>query len=289
MPPTTSPDSSPRAPMRHPKFCHQIHAPPVSHAETHATTGLHVLPRAPTRLILQKLWADPRPTRPLGPPKLCVASSKGIIIVLLYVDDMIITSSDLNGIYILKEDLNHHFEMEDLGTLSYLIGLEVFTASNGYYLSQVKYAFDLLSRAGLTDSKTTSTPLEPNRRSSGGDFNNFHYMRRARHWRIIWKVRIEEPLFTYGAGVTRWEVVWTSDVEPTCLIKNLMHQVAVLLSQNAGGEISLAMMSLKRGVMLALKILLHGVQTIQDQSEVKRKGGEVGNKVIEMVMEVNLI
>ncbi|KAK3013077.1 hypothetical protein RJ639_009916 [Escallonia herrerae] len=60
------------------------------------------------------------------------------------------------------QDLNHHFEMKDLGTLSYFLGLEVSTASNGYYLSQAKYAFDLLSRASLTDSKIASTPLEPN-------------------------------------------------------------------------------------------------------------------------------
>ncbi|KAK3023275.1 hypothetical protein RJ639_044246 [Escallonia herrerae] len=70
--------------------------------------------------------------------------------------------SDLDGIYILKQDPNHHFEMKDLGILSYFLGLEVFTASDGYYLSQAKYASDLLSCVGLTDSKTASSPLEPN-------------------------------------------------------------------------------------------------------------------------------
>ncbi|KAK3023310.1 hypothetical protein RJ639_044532 [Escallonia herrerae] len=89
-------------------------------------------------------------------------SAQCMILVLLYVDDMIITGNDLDGISILKQDLNHHFEMKDLGTLSYFLGLEVFTASDRYYLSQGKYASDFLSRAGLTDSKTASTPLEPN-------------------------------------------------------------------------------------------------------------------------------
>ncbi|KAK3011210.1 hypothetical protein RJ639_011743 [Escallonia herrerae] len=45
-------------------------------------------------------------------------SAQGIILVLLYVDDMIITGSDIDGISILKQDLNHHFEMKDLGTLA---------------------------------------------------------------------------------------------------------------------------------------------------------------------------
>jgi hypothetical protein len=52
--------------------------------------------------------------------------------------------------------------MKDLGTLSYFLGLEVTSSSNGYYLSQAKYASDLLSKAGLTDTKTVSTPLELN-------------------------------------------------------------------------------------------------------------------------------
>jgi hypothetical protein len=52
--------------------------------------------------------------------------------------------------------------MKDLGTLSYFLGLEVTSFSDGYYLSQAKYASDLLSKAGLTDSKTVSTPLELN-------------------------------------------------------------------------------------------------------------------------------
>ncbi|KAL5862148.1 hypothetical protein ACOSQ3_003431 [Xanthoceras sorbifolium] len=52
--------------------------------------------------------------------------------------------------------------MKDLGTLSYFLGLEVNSSFDGYYLSQVKYASDLLTKAGITDNKTVSTPLEYN-------------------------------------------------------------------------------------------------------------------------------
>ena len=52
--------------------------------------------------------------------------------------------------------------MKDLGTLSYFLGLEVTSSSDGYCLSQAKYASDLLSKASLTDSKTVSTLLEFN-------------------------------------------------------------------------------------------------------------------------------
>ena len=52
--------------------------------------------------------------------------------------------------------------MKDLSTLSYFLGLEVTSSSDGYYLSQAKYASDLLSKAGITDNKTVSTPFEYN-------------------------------------------------------------------------------------------------------------------------------
>jgi hypothetical protein len=75
---------------------------------------------------------------------------------------MIITSDDTAGIRDLQKFLSQQFEMKDLGTLSYFLGLEVTSSSDGYYLSQAKYASDLLSKASLTDSKTISTPLELN-------------------------------------------------------------------------------------------------------------------------------
>lgn len=89
-------------------------------------------------------------------------TTKGCILLLLYVDDMIITGDDKDGIRDLKSFLNQHFEMKDLGHLSYFLGLEVTSASDGYCLTQAKYATDLLSRAGLTDSKIVPTPIEAN-------------------------------------------------------------------------------------------------------------------------------
>ena len=72
-------------------------------------------------------------------------SDHGITLFLLYVDDMIITSDDVQGIQDLKRFLGQHFEMKDLGPLSYFLSLEVSSSSNGYYLTQFKYTSDLIS------------------------------------------------------------------------------------------------------------------------------------------------
>ena len=75
---------------------------------------------------------------------------------------MIITGNDSVGIRSLQHFLSQHFEMKDLGTLSYFLGLEVTSSSDGYYLFQAIYAFDLLSKAGIINNKTVSIPLEYN-------------------------------------------------------------------------------------------------------------------------------
>ena len=89
-------------------------------------------------------------------------TDKGTILLLLYVNDMIITGDDLNGIQELKNFLSQQFEMKDLGHLRYFLGLEITHSTDGLYIIQAKYASELLSRAGLTDSKTVDTPVELN-------------------------------------------------------------------------------------------------------------------------------
>jgi hypothetical protein len=75
---------------------------------------------------------------------------------------MIITGDDTVGICNLQKFLCQQFEMKDLGSLSYFFGLEVSSDSTGYYLSQAKYTYDHLSRAGITDCKTVDSSLETN-------------------------------------------------------------------------------------------------------------------------------
>ena len=69
---------------------------------------------------------------------------------------MIITGNDLNGIQELKDFFSQQFEMKDLGHLNYFLGLKITHSTDGLYVTQAKYASDLLSRAGLTDIKTRS-------------------------------------------------------------------------------------------------------------------------------------
>ncbi|WVZ56848.1 hypothetical protein U9M48_007320, partial [Paspalum notatum var. saurae] len=83
-------------------------------------------------------------------------SPRGHTLILLYVDDMLITGDDLEYIAFVKACLNEQFHMSDLGSLNYFLGIEVSSIPDGYYLSQRKYIQDILDRVRLT----VDTPMD---------------------------------------------------------------------------------------------------------------------------------
>ncbi|WVZ61780.1 hypothetical protein U9M48_011597 [Paspalum notatum var. saurae] len=89
-------------------------------------------------------------------------SSRGRTLLLLYVDDMIITGDDPQFIAFVKARLSEQFLMSDLGSLRYFLGIEISSTPEGFYLSQEKYIQSLLDRASITDHKTEETPMELN-------------------------------------------------------------------------------------------------------------------------------
>ncbi|KAE8735856.1 Detected protein of unknown function [Hibiscus syriacus] len=85
-----------------------------------------------------------------------------LAIVIVYVDDLIITDDDKAEILQMKENLSVHLQMKELGQLKHFLGLEVDRTHEGIFLCQQKYAKDLLKRFGMLECKSTSTPMEPN-------------------------------------------------------------------------------------------------------------------------------
>ena len=89
-------------------------------------------------------------------------STSGIILLVVYVDDIVITGSDSVGISALKSFLHTQFHTKDLGELKYFLGVEVMRSKKGILLSQRKYVLDLLTETGKLGAKPCSAPMTPN-------------------------------------------------------------------------------------------------------------------------------
>ena len=84
--------------------------------------------------------------------------SNNIMVLLLYVDDIILTGNNPSTLDKFIHSLAKEFEIKDLGPLHYFLGLEVSLVDNGLHLTQTKYILDLLKRSHMTECKPSSTP-----------------------------------------------------------------------------------------------------------------------------------
>ncbi|PRQ53440.1 putative RNA-directed DNA polymerase [Rosa chinensis] len=82
------------------------------------------------------------------------------LLVLIYVDDLIITGDNAEEIELLKQSLRNRFAIKDLGILKYFLGIEMATSHKGLFLNQRKYVLDLLQDADMKDCKPARTPLD---------------------------------------------------------------------------------------------------------------------------------
>ncbi|GJY31750.1 retrovirus-related pol polyprotein from transposon TNT 1-94 [Tanacetum coccineum] len=87
-------------------------------------------------------------------------SNKGVFLALLvYVDDIIITSNNLSKIETFKVFLKYKFMIKDLGKLKYFLGIEVIDTDKDICLNQRKYVLDLLSEYSMLACKPVNIPL----------------------------------------------------------------------------------------------------------------------------------
>ena len=83
------------------------------------------------------------------------------VILFLYVDDLFLTGEEELITYA-KRRLSTKFKMKDLGMMHYLLGMEVLKREYGIFLSQGKYAVDILKRFRMLECKEIPTPMAYN-------------------------------------------------------------------------------------------------------------------------------
>jgi len=76
-------------------------------------------------------------------------SSHGTLILLLYVDDIILTGSHSSLFSSVIAALSQEFDLTDLGPLHHFLGLQISYLPSGLLVSQTSYITDLLDRVDL--------------------------------------------------------------------------------------------------------------------------------------------
>ncbi|KAG8491216.1 hypothetical protein CXB51_014346 [Gossypium anomalum] len=125
-----------------------------------AMYGLKQAPRA---------WFE----KSLSEPTLFVKKSKEetLLIVSIYVDDLLVTGSKDVIIDEFKAQMQEAFDMTDLGTMTYFLGMKVNQSDRGIFISQQAFALKILDKFGMQNCKPVRTPMAQSEKlSSIGDY-----------------------------------------------------------------------------------------------------------------------
>lgn len=83
-----------------------------------------------------------------------------ITLVLVYVDDLLISANCSSSIVSLKALLCKTFHMEDLGSLTYFLGMEIHRDESGIFMCQKKYTLDIIKECGISNARPVLLPMD---------------------------------------------------------------------------------------------------------------------------------
>ena len=86
----------------------------------------------------------------------------GTLIVVVYVDDLLVTGTSAHSIQVFKREMATKFDMSDLGRLTYYLGIEVCQGKEGITLKQDRYARKILEECGMDACNSTTVPMDFN-------------------------------------------------------------------------------------------------------------------------------
>ena len=101
-----------------------------------------------------------------------------------------------------REVMTRNFEMIDMGLMSYFLGLEVLQGADGIFISQKKYAADMLKKFQMASCTPIKTPVEArlqlNKHGNGEFVSPTHYRSLVGSLRYLTSTR---PDIFFGVGI----------------------------------------------------------------------------------------
>ncbi|GJV61332.1 ribonuclease H-like domain-containing protein [Tanacetum coccineum] len=151
---------------------------------------------------------------------------------LLYVDDIILIASSQMLLQGIIDSLHQEFSLTDLGSLNYFLGISVTHDSSGIFLSQRKYATEILESTHMVGCNPSRTPV--NTESKLGDDGDpvCLYMHDPQEPHFLALKRI--LLYVRGTfWIMRCKAEYrgvANDVPKTCWLRNLLRRLHTPLS-----------------------------------------------------------
>jgi hypothetical protein len=138
-----------------------------------ALYGLKQAPRAWYECLRDFLISNAFKVGKADPTLFTKTCNGDLFVCQIYVDDIIIGSTNQKSCEEFSRVMMQKFEMSMMGELNYFLGFQVKQLKEGTFISQTKYTQDLLKRFGMKDAKPAKTPMGTDRHldlNKGGKF-----------------------------------------------------------------------------------------------------------------------
>ncbi|RVW54645.1 Retrovirus-related Pol polyprotein from transposon RE1 [Vitis vinifera] len=115
-----------------------------------------------------------------------------LAVLIVYVDDIILTGDYEEEICTIKSFLAAEFEIKDLGNLKYFLGMEIARSRKGISVSQRKYVLDLLKEIEMLGCKPADTSMDPTTKLGAKEncapMDKGRYQRLVEHMEAVYRI-----------------------------------------------------------------------------------------------------
>nr|GFA78128.1 uncharacterized mitochondrial protein AtMg00810-like [Tanacetum cinerariifolium] len=124
-----------------------------------ALYGLKQAPRAWYDTLLRFLLDNEFSKGAVDPTLFIRKTSKHILLVQIYVDDIIFSSTDPNACDMFSNEMSLKFQMSMMGQMLFFLGLQVSQSPRGIFINQSIVALEILKKFRMESCDSVDTPM----------------------------------------------------------------------------------------------------------------------------------